>query len=48
MIERMAAEQPAAFRNLVRMGAETSELPQYRDATEHLHLVVRKSSGDGG
>jgi SAM-dependent methyltransferase len=45
MIERIAAEQPAAFRNLVRMGAETSELPQYRDATEHLHLVVRKPIG---
>jgi hypothetical protein len=43
MIERIAAEQPAAFRNLVLMGAETSELPQYRDATEHLHLVVRKA-----
>jgi hypothetical protein len=28
MIERIAAEQPAAFRNLVFMGAETSELPQ--------------------
>ena len=42
MIERLAAEHPAAFRNVVQMGAETSELPQYRDATEHLHLVIRK------
>jgi SAM-dependent methyltransferase len=42
IIERIADEQPAAFANLVRMAAETSELPQYRDATEHLHLVVRK------
>jgi S-adenosylmethionine-dependent methyltransferase len=48
MVERIAADQPTAFRNLVRMGAETSELPQYRDATEHLHLVVRKPSGNCG
>lgn len=42
MVERMAIEQPAAFTNLVRIGSDTSELPQYRDATEHLHVVVRK------
>jgi SAM-dependent methyltransferase len=48
MIERIAAEQPAAFRSLVLVGAETSELPQYRDATEHLHLVVRKPAGSVG
>jgi S-adenosylmethionine-dependent methyltransferase len=45
MVEGLAAEHPLAFRNLVRMGAATSELPQHRDATEHLHIVVRKSSG---
>jgi SAM-dependent methyltransferase len=48
MIEGIAAGQPAAFRNLVYMGAETSELPQYRDATEHLHIVVRKAPGSCG
>ena len=47
MIERVAAEQPSAFHNLVRLGAETSELPQYRDATEHLHVVVRKRFDSG-
>jgi S-adenosylmethionine-dependent methyltransferase len=46
-VERLASEYPHGFDNLVRMGAETSELPQYRDATEHLHLVVRKPV-DGG
>jgi S-adenosylmethionine-dependent methyltransferase len=48
MVERIAAEHPDAFCNLVRMGAETSELPQYRDATEHLHLVVRKVPASRG
>jgi len=45
MVERIAAEHPAVFPNLVQMASETSELPQYRDATEHLHIVVRKTSG---
>jgi ubiquinone/menaquinone biosynthesis C-methylase UbiE len=42
MVERVAAERPAVFRNLLQMGAETAELRQYRDATEHLHVVVRR------
>lgn len=42
MVERIATEHPHALPGVVRMGAETSELPQYRDATEHLHIVVRK------
>ena len=28
--------------NVLRLAEETCELPQYRDATEHLHAVVRK------
>jgi ubiquinone/menaquinone biosynthesis C-methylase UbiE len=42
MIERVARDHGSAFHNLVLVGAETSELPQYRDVTEHLHIVVRK------
>ena len=48
IIEHIAKEQPAAFRNIVHLGAESSELPQYRDATEHLHLVVRNPSDSAG
>jgi hypothetical protein len=48
MVERIAAEHPAAFRNLVLLGADTSELAQYRDATEHLHVVVGTLPDGGG
>jgi S-adenosylmethionine-dependent methyltransferase len=41
MVERIAIDYPTTFPNLVQLAAETSELPQYRDATEHLHIVVR-------
>ena len=42
LLGKIAAEDPQAYQNIVRLGAETSELPQYRDATEHLLIVVRK------
>jgi S-adenosylmethionine-dependent methyltransferase len=42
LIERIAAQNPGAFQSIVRLGVRTSELPQYRDATDHLHLVLRK------
>jgi S-adenosylmethionine-dependent methyltransferase len=45
MVERMASDHPHGFANLLEVAAATSELPQYRDATEHLHIVVRKSCG---
>lgn len=31
-----------AYENILKVAAETCELPQYRDATEHLNIVVRK------
>jgi len=40
-LERIAAADPVAYENVLRLAAETCELPQYRDATEHLHVVVR-------
>lgn len=43
-LERMAAADRVAYANVLRLAAETCELPQYRDATEHLHAVVRKPS----
>lgn len=39
---RIAAADPIAYENVLRLAAETCELPQYRDSTEHLHAVVRK------
>jgi ubiquinone/menaquinone biosynthesis C-methylase UbiE len=43
-LERLAADKPEAYENIVRAAAETSELEQYRDSTDHLHIVVRKGS----
>jgi len=43
-LQRIAAEDPSAYENVLRLAAETCELPQYRDCTEHLHAVVRKSA----
>ena len=42
LLEKFKLENPAAYANLVQVAAETCELPQYRDATDHLHIVVRK------
>ncbi|WP_172194333.1 class I SAM-dependent methyltransferase [Saccharibacillus qingshengii] len=39
---RLCTEDREAYDNLVRAASETCEAPQYRDATEHLHLVVRR------
>ncbi|MBC7220697.1 methyltransferase domain-containing protein [Candidatus Bipolaricaulota bacterium] len=43
-LEAMAGTDPVAYANVLRLAEETCELPQYRDATEHLHVVVRKLS----
>lgn len=48
LLEKLAAERPAAYANVVELAAETSELEQYRDSTDHLHVVVRKSEAEGG
>jgi 2-polyprenyl-3-methyl-5-hydroxy-6-metoxy-1,4-benzoquinol methylase len=42
LLEQLRHEKPLAFENVVQVAAETCELPQYRDATDHLHIVVRK------
>jgi S-adenosylmethionine-dependent methyltransferase len=42
MLERLAGENPEAYRNIVQAVAETCELKQYRDSTDHLHIVARK------
>lgn len=42
LLERLAAENPEAYANVVEVAAETCELEQYRDSTDHLHIVVGK------
>lgn len=41
LLERLAAENVEAYANVVEVAAETCELKQYRDSTDHLHIVVR-------
>ena len=42
MLEQLVTDSPEAYENIVQMAAETCELEQYRDSTDHLHIVVRK------
>ena len=41
-LQRLAAEEPKIYTNVVQVAAEVSELKQYRDAGNHLHFIVRK------
>jgi S-adenosylmethionine-dependent methyltransferase len=41
-IETLKETDPEAYSNLVEIAVESSVLPQYRDATDHIHIVVRK------
>jgi S-adenosylmethionine-dependent methyltransferase len=43
LLERLAADSPEAYANVVQVAAETCELEQYRDSTDHLHIVARKA-----
>jgi ubiquinone/menaquinone biosynthesis C-methylase UbiE len=40
-VERIAAEDPEAYEIILRLVAETCDLPAFRDSTEHLHMVAR-------
>lgn len=42
ILERLKGDKPAVYDSLVEFAAETAELPQFRDATDHLHYVVEK------
>ena len=42
LLDRLAEEDSEAYANVVQVAAETSELEQYRDSTDHLHIVARK------
>ena len=41
-LQRLAAEEPKIYTNVVQVAAEVSALKQYRDAGTHLHFIVRK------
>jgi len=41
LLEKLSVDNPEAYSNVVDVAAETSEMEQYRDATDHLHIVVR-------
>ena len=38
----LAESDPVAYETILRLVAETCQMPAYRDCTEHLHVVVRK------
>lgn len=38
----LAKENEEIYNNLVKVASETCEYHQYRDATEHIHILVRK------
>lgn len=42
LIDDLKNLEPESHRNLLEFAIETSELPQYRDATDHLHIVAKK------
>ena len=44
LLESLAMDNPDAYENIVQVAAETCELEQYRDSTDHLHIVVRKNN----
>ncbi len=41
LLEQLMVERPQAYENIVMVAAETCELEQFRDGTDHLHIVVR-------
>jgi SAM-dependent methyltransferase len=40
ILEKLAADNPVAYEQAIQAAARSSVLPQYRDATDHLHFVV--------
>ena len=41
-VNQLVKEDRNIYDNFVKVAVETCELPQYRDATEHMHIVVKK------
>ncbi|GIO83948.1 hypothetical protein J25TS5_08800 [Paenibacillus faecis] len=43
---RLYREDRLVYDNLLQAASETSEAPQYREATEHLIIVARKKAAE--
>ena len=41
-VVELAEEDKNVYNNLLKVASETCEYPQYRDATEHIHIIVKK------
>lgn len=41
-LKKLEKESSQAYENIIRAAAETSELKQFRDTTDHLQIVVRR------
>ena len=41
-VVELAVEDKNVYNNLLKVASETCEYPQYRDATEHIHIIVKK------
>ncbi|MEN6370136.1 MAG: methyltransferase domain-containing protein [Thermotogota bacterium] len=41
-VRKLAEEHPEAYENVLRLVAETCDMPAFRDSTEHLQVVVRR------
>lgn len=41
MVTALADRDPEAYENVVAVASEMCELPQYRDCTDHVHIVLR-------
>lgn len=42
-LEKIEKESPQTYENIIKIAAETAELQQFRDNTDHLQIVVRKT-----
>ncbi|WP_213504899.1 hypothetical protein [Paenibacillus faecis] len=45
-VTRLYREDRLVYDNLLQAASETSEAPQYREATEHLIIVARKKAAE--
>jgi len=41
-IANLALENPKVYENFLKASSQYCELPQYRDASGHLHIIVTK------
>jgi hypothetical protein len=38
----LADQHTAAYANLLQLAVQISEMPQFRDGADHLHIVIRR------